>query len=147
MRHPTTILLAAALLAAGACASTGTGGGGGGAEGAGDGARPARTASSTNLLAAAEIEAAAQRNMRDVIAALRPRWLQNSNPRDFHPTSAAEAIAVYVNGRPSGGLESLASIDKMAVDRVLYFTLAEAQSRWGSVVRGPVIDVRLRVGG
>ena len=143
MRHSTTILLAATLLAAGACASAGTSG----AADAGDGARPARTASSSNVLAAADIEAATQRSMRDVLGALRPRWLQNPNARDLDPKSAAEAISVYVNGRPSGGVESLGGIDKTAVDRVLYFTLTEAQNRWGSVVRGPVIDVRLKVGG
>jgi hypothetical protein len=139
MRQPTTLLLAAALLATGACASAGT---------AADGTpRAARTASSTNLLGPAEIEAAAQRNMRDVITALRPRWLQNANARDFDPRSASEAIEVYVNGRPSGGLDALSGIDKSAVDRVHYYTLSEAQGRYGSVVRGPIIDVRLKVGG
>lgn len=139
MRQPTTLLLAAALLATGACASAGTA-----AEGA---PRAARTASSTNLLGPTEIEAAAQRNMRDVITALRPRWLQNTNARDFDPRSSSEAIAVYVNGRPSGGIDALTGIDKSAVDRVLYYTLSEAQGRYGSVVRGPIIDVRLKVGG
>jgi len=140
MRHATTILLAATLLATGACASTGTGAGA-------DGAPQTRSASSGNVLGASDIESATQRNMYDVLSALRPRWLQNPNARDLDPKSAAEAISVYVNGRPSGGIESLSGIDKTAVERVVYLSLTEAQNRWGSVVRGPVIDLRLKVGG
>ena len=139
MRQPTTLLLAAALLATGACASAGT---------SADGEpRAARSSSSTNLLGPAEIEGASQRNMRDVITALRPRWVQNTNARDFDPRSTSELISVYVNGRPSGGLDALSGIDKSAVERVIFYTLSEAQGRFGSVVRAPVIDVRLKVGG
>ena len=139
MRQSTTLLLAAALLATGACASAGT---------TADGTpRAARTASSTNVLGPAEIEAAPQRNMRDVLTALRPRWLQNQSAGSIRGMGANGEISVYVNGRPSGGLDVLTGIDRSAVDRVVYYTLTEAQNRYGSVVRGPIIDVRLKVGG
>ena len=140
MRHSTTLLLAAALRAPGAGARAGTG--------AADGdARPSRSSSNTNVLAAADIEAAAQRNMRDVITALRPRWLQNSTAGSSRGMGANGEISVYVNGRPSGGIDALTGIDKSAVERVLYYTVSEAQQRYGSVVRGPIIDLRLKVGG
>lgn len=142
MRHPTTLLLAAALVAAGGCASTGT------AAGDADAApRSARSASSTTVLAPADVAAATQQNMRDVITALRPRWLQNTSAGSIRGMGANGEISVYVNGRPSGGIDVLTGIDKTAVERVLYYPLSEAQNRYGSVVRGPIIDVRLKIGG
>ena len=85
--------------------------------------------------------------MRDVITALRPRWLQNSTAGSIRGMGANGEISVYVNGRPSGGIDALTGIDKSAVERVLYYTVSEAQQRYGSVVRGPIIDLRLKVGG
>ena len=141
MRHVTTLVLTAALLAVGGCASAGT------SAAADDGARPSRAAANTNVLATADIESAAQQNMRDVITALRPRWLQNQGAGSIRGLGANGEIAVHVNGRPSGGLDVLTGIDKSAVARVLYYTLSEAQNRYGSVVRGPIIDIRLKIGG
>lgn len=145
MRPFTPLLLAAVVATTGACASGGAAAGNAGA--GAETARPSRTASGTNVIASAAIEAAAQRNMYDVIVALRPRWLQNSGAGSIGAMGSNGAVTVHVNGRPSGGLETLSGLDKSAVDRVLYYTLSEAQARYGSVVRGPVIDVRLKVGG
>ena len=56
------------------------------------------------------------------------------------PSLVSGAPMTYMlNGRPSGGLDALSGIDKGSVDRVLYYTLSEAQGRYGSSVRGPMI--------
>ena len=135
------VLLAAGALAAGACATTPA------ADGASAGAPAARRAGGMNVLLPDEIAAAAQENLRDLVVSLRPRWTQNTSAGSIGSGGASGGVVVFVNGQLGGGLDALAQIPKRAVERITYFTTTEAQARYGSRVRGPVIDVRLQTGG
>lgn len=140
MSKPLLLLLAAGVLAIGACATTPA------AEGGGAEASTRRSAGMNTLLPD-EIAAAAQENLRDVVVSLRPRWLQNTSAGSIASGGASGGVVVFINGQLGGGLDALAQVPKRAVARMTYLSTTEAQSRYGSRVRGPVIDVRLQTGG
>ena len=153
MRHALPLLLAATLLATGGCATSpaasGANGtsGGAGANGASGGPAASRRSAGTNTLLASEITAAAQENLRDLVVSLRPRWVQNNSAGSIGSGGANAGVAVFINGQMGGGIDALAQIPKRAVERITFYSTTEAQARYGSRVRGPVIDVRLQTGG
>jgi hypothetical protein len=141
------LLLGGLLLAAMACAS----GGGGGATAAapadstGAAAATARPSGNRNLLTAQELNSVGSQNLRDVVNALRPRWLQNTSAGSLSGVSGG--VTVYMSGQLLGGLDALSTVQKGSVDRMVYYSITEAQARYGMRVRTPVIEIRLKSGG
>jgi len=137
------------LLAALACAS---GGGGGAATTAAPADSTGAAAATTprpsgnrNLLTAQELNSVGSQNLRDVVNALRPRWLQNTSAGSLSGPNGG--VTVYMSGQLLGGLEALSTVQKGSVDRMVYYSITEAQARYGMRVRTPVIEIRLKSGG
>jgi len=142
------LLLGGLLLAAAACASAGGGGAATAAPADSTGAAAApstRPSGNRNLLTAQELNGVGSQNLRDVVNALRPRWLQNTSAGS--PSGVTGGVTVYMNGQLLGGLDVLSTVQKSSVDRLMYYSLTEAQSRYGMRVRTPVIEIRLKSGG
>jgi hypothetical protein len=143
------LLLGGLLLAALACAS---GGGGGAATTAAPADSTGAAAATTprpsgnrNLLTAQELNSVGSQNLRDVVNALRPRWLQNTSAGSLSGPNGG--VTVYMSGQLLGGLDALATVQKGSVDRMVYYSITEAQARYGMRVRTPVIEIRLKSGG
>ena len=142
------LLLGGLLLAAMACASGGGGGATAAAPADSTGAAAAATArpsGNRNLLTAQELNSVGSQNLRDVVNALRPRWLQNTSAGSLSGVSGG--VTVYMSGQLLGGLDALSTVQKGSVDRMVYYSITEAQARYGMRVRTPVIEIRLKSGG
>lgn len=88
-----------------------------------------------------ELAAHPASNMRDVINSLRPDWIHGPRTGSGLGGSASSVPSVYLDGRPLGDIDVLRSVGPQTVERACYHTLSSAQSRFGSSVRTPLVDI------
>lgn len=79
----------------------------------------------------------------DIVAANRPRWLEDPLAGGVGGTGTSSPEA-YVDGRRLGPLELLRSISAEEAEKVCYFRPAHAQNRFGLSAQRAVIEVSTR---
>ena len=114
-----------------ACASTGT---------------PAPTSASTsNVISRAELDAAGSATVYDVIVRLRPNYLRSRGPTSVVNTSAHTVAVVFVGETEYGDLESLRRFPATRIEEVRYYSGPEATTKFGSAFGAGVIALKPRV--
>lgn len=132
----------------------------------------ATTSQPTNrdLITRADLEGKASANLYDVVSSLRSHWLRGpaaargsmsiidkgppptptrgGDPDDKARTGVGAGggpnTEVYVDGRRFGALTSLRNLTAESAEKLCYFPLNRAQSRFGLSVQAPVIEVFTR---
>lgn len=98
-------------------------------------------------IARADIMASAKRTfgLYEVIRELRPRFLEPPRGvRSFgNSNTPYTPIAVYLDGRREGGLETLRGLDAESVDDVRYMDPERANAEYGPSAAGGAVIVRL----
>ncbi len=92
-----------------------------------------------DLLSAEEMGPRATADMYDAILAHRPFWL-----RPAGGGRGATAPVIYLDGRRVGSAEVLKQIRAPAVERARYYTLSQAQNRFGKIAVAPAIDITMK---
>lgn len=92
-----------------------------------------------DLLSAEEIGPRSTTDMYDTVLALRPFWL-----RPAGGGRGASAPVIYLDGRRVGSAEVLKQIRAPAVERARYYTLTQAQNRFGKIAVAPAIDITMK---
>lgn len=119
MRTPMMIRLSSVLLVA-ACASAATGTGGG--------SPGSSRGSASSVITGAELIESSQTNLLDLIRTIRPQWLRIRGNTSF---TQDPVIFVYVDGNRAGSTDALSQISPLNVEKVQYFSAAQAQFRFG----------------
>ena len=105
----------------------------------GSSARRRAGSSSSSIITAEEIENSHQPTLFDVVRALRPMWLRVS------PTAItadqASGIAVFLDDQRAGGLDLLRQLSATAASSIRFYSMTEAQSRFGTNFVHGVIQV------
>lgn len=109
-----------------ACASTGT-----------------RASRASDLITAAEIEAASVSNAYDAIARLRPAMLRGRGQSSIQ-TPGNDLPIVYVNGLRSGTIEHLRNIPAQDIQQIRFIGASDATTRYGTGHTGGIIEVTTR---
>jgi hypothetical protein len=128
-RKTTGLVTLIAVLAA--CASTGT-------------PAPA-SASASNVITRAELDAAGSTNTYDVIVRLRPNYLRSRGPTSVMNASARTVAVVFVNETEYGDLESLRRFPATRIEEIRYYSGPEATTKFGSPFGAGVIALKPRV--
>jgi len=84
-----------------------------------------------------------QQDLFAALRALRPRFLER--PPGVRTITAGEtkATAVYVDGKPMGGIETLQSIMASTVEEVRYYEPSKAATEFGPNAEGGAVAVKL----
>lgn len=96
------------------------------------------------LIPRAELDARPAASVFDIISATRPSWLQVPSGTTAAGGTGMVTAEVYVNGRSIGPLEVLRTISSGEAEKVCYFRPTHAQSRFGLLAKGAVIEVFAR---
>ncbi len=102
------------------------------------------SASSSNVISRAELDAAGSVNVYDVIARLRPNFLRSRGPTSVMNASARTVAAVFVDDTEFGDLESLRRFPAMRIAEIRYYSGPEATTRFGSAFGAGVIALKPR---
>ena len=95
-----------------------------------------------NELSRAELATRSNDNMQSVIGALRRNWLVTPmGASGVGNTAATAPVSVWVDGSMLGGSEVLRSMSSASVERARYYSMIEAQSKFGFRVESPVIEI------
>lgn len=124
---PRAPMATAALLVLAACATS-----------VGGSARGAR-----NVITAQEIATTTAQDAYDVIARLRPRWLQSRGAASIRDP-APQLPVVYVDRIRMGGLEVLRTLNITDILELRYYSASDATTRYGTDHAGGVIEVYTR---
>lgn len=116
------LFLVAALSLGGACATASSGGG-------------TTPRGDSHTITEAEIAAATQLNVYDLVNAERPRWLQAPGSQGSFPISA------YMNDSRLGSPSALRSISLTDLKSIRYYEASAAQQKFNQPNTGPVIQV------
>jgi hypothetical protein len=97
------------------------------------------------LITREEIAQRSYDNMYSVVSSLRSDWLRPPlSGSGIASRSATAPITIYLDGRRIGDLEVLKTFSGESVERARYFIATEAQSRFGTAVSSPVIELTSR---
>jgi hypothetical protein len=98
-----------------------------------------------NVIARDDLARRSYDNMHSIVSSLRPAWLRPPlTGSGIGGQSATAPPTIYLDGRMLGNLDVLKSFSAESIERARYFTATEAQSRFGSQVSSPVIELTSR---
>lgn len=104
--------------------------------------RPGTTNIDRDLLTRAELATRASDNMHQVISSLRRNWLITPmGAAGIGNTPATKPVTVWVDGSELGGAEMLRAMSSASVESARYYSMTEAQSKFGFRVESPVIEI------
>lgn len=103
------------------------------------------TASASNVLRRAELEAAGSVSTYDAVQRLRPSYFRTRGPTSLVNATARTRPAVFVDVTEYGEIESLRTFPASRVEEVRFYTGPEAATKFGSVYGAGVIQLTLRV--
>lgn len=105
-----------------------------------------------DALSREELAAKPAANLYDVVMSLRSNWMRG--PATVRSTVALSSSGVtagpipgtiaYVDGRALGPLTALRAIPAENAEKICYYSLNKAQSRFGLGVQAPVVEVFTR---
>lgn len=124
---PRALMAMVALLVLAACATS-----------AGGRARGAR-----DVITAQEIAATTAQDAYELIARLRPRWLQSRGAASIRDPTPQLPV-VYVDRIRMGGLEVLRNLNATDILELRYYSAPDATTRYGTDHAGGVIEVYTR---
>jgi hypothetical protein len=101
---------------------------------------PARR-SDRNLITREEIAQRSFDNMHSVVSSLRSDWLRRPLSGSSVGATSAAPATIFLDGRLIGDLDILKSFSAESVERVRYYTVTEAQNRFGMTATTPVIEL------
>jgi hypothetical protein len=93
-------------------------------------ARPAGPPRQADVLTSDEIRGALKNNAYEVVAVLRPHWMQRRGQISFQNPEAGQVI-VYLNGMRVGGAEYLRQLSVLDVVSMRFISATEAGARFG----------------
>lgn len=104
------------------------------------GAKPVERASSSrmDLITREEIDTQHWANAYELVAALRPRWLNERGPDSF---GTPVELQVHFNGTRAGGINILRSMIVSEVEYLEYIDPITATARWGLGYGHGAIDI------
>ena len=95
-----------------------------------------------NQLSRAELASRPSDNMHNVISSLRRNWLVTPmGAAGIGNTAATAAVVIFVDGTELGGVEVLRSMSSASVESARYYSMTEAQSKFGFRAESPVIEI------
>src|SRR5687767_5769072 len=95
-----------------------------------------------DLLTRAELATRASDNMHQVVSALRRNWLITPmGAAGIGNTAATKPVVIFIDGSELGGAEMLRSMSSSSVESARYYSMTEAQSKFGFRVESPVIEL------
>lgn len=94
--------------------------------------------SDSRTLVAADLEAATQTNLYDLIAAHRGRWL---DARTTGFSGRGSGLRVFMDGRDIGGVEALRTQSPDGIAYLRYYTPSEATARFNVQNIAAVIEI------
>ena len=98
-----------------------------------------------NMIVRAELATRASSNLHEIVNSLRPNWLRPPlGGSGVGGRSSNQPPVVYLDGRRFGELEALRTMSAESAETLRYLSVTEAQSKFGSVVTTPVIEVFTR---
>lgn len=109
-----------------------------------------RTRSNRDALSREELAAKPAANLYDVVMTLRSNWMRGpATVRSSIGLSGGGGVmagpipgtVVYVDGRALGPLTTLRTIPAENAEKLCYYSLNKAQSRFGLRVQAPVLEV------
>jgi hypothetical protein len=96
------------------------------------------SSSRTDLITRAEIETRQWANAYDLVAALRPNWLNERGPDSF---GTPAELQVHFNGTRAGGIAVLRQMVVSEVEYLEYIDPITATGRWGLGYGHGAIDI------
>lgn len=107
---------------------------------------PAKTARGGNqyIISRSELAARPTANVLDVVAAIRPSWLNDPLTGSGVGGTGSSSPEAYVDGRRLGPLEALRSMAAGEAEKVCYFRATRAQSRFSLTAQRAVVEVLTR---
>lgn len=85
-----------------------------------------------NLILEAEIQAAGVSNALEAVQRLRPSMLRARAGGSVASSNTGGGIVVYLDGVPTGGVETLANVAVLTIKEIRYLNAADATTRFGT---------------
>jgi outer membrane cobalamin receptor len=102
---------------------------------------PTRSATSSDVISRADIEASSAANAYELVQELRPQFLRRRGQTSMRDPGSGYPV-VYINDVRHGSLDVLYTIRLEEIDEIRYIGSSDATTRWGTGHTGGVIQVR-----